>query len=238
MPTPHIEAQKGEIAKIVLMPGDPLRAKVFADNYLENSKQVNSIRGMLAFTGTINGKAVTVMGHGMGMSSIGIYVYELYKFYDVETIIRFGSCGAYTADIHLFDIIIAEKAFEDAGYGSGFGLDGPYSNASSELITLAQDVAADLNLDRQIITGTAHSSQWFYKETNKKDIAKLVSEGILVVEMEAGALYPIASYLNKKALVILTSSDNLITHEETTPDQRRDGFTDVFNILIKMVEKL
>ncbi len=238
MPTPHIEAQKGEIAKIVLMPGDPLRAKVFADTYLKNKKQVNNVRGMLAFTGTLHGKPVTVMGHGMGMSSIGIYVYELYKFYDVETIIRFGSCGAYTADINLFDIIIASRAFEDAGYGTGFGQEGPYSSGSRELVQLAQKVGSELKLDKQIITGTIHSSQWFYKETNKKDLDKLLAEGILAAEMEAGALYSIASYLDKKALTILTCSDNLITHQETNSEQRRDGFTDMFNILIGMVAKL
>jgi purine-nucleoside phosphorylase len=122
MPTPHIEAKKQDIAKIVLMPGDPLRAKLFAKKYLKKVKKINNVRGMLGFTGFYKNKKVTVMGHGMGLDSIGIYAFELFKFYDVDKIIRFGSCGTYNKELDILDIVIAKKAFTESNYGLGFGV--------------------------------------------------------------------------------------------------------------------
>lgn len=238
MPTPHISANENEIAKLVLMPGDPLRAKEFAKKYLKDPKLVNEVRGMLAYTGTYNGKRVTVMGHGMGMSSIGIYAYELYKFYNVETIIRFGSCGSYTDELNLFDLIIGEKSFEDSNFGSGFGIDGNITNATPSLVKLAEKVTSDLKFKRNVVKTTVHSSQWFYKETNKNNLDDFVKRDIKVVEMEASALYAIAQNLNKQALVLLTVSDNLVTKKGTTSQERQTGFTDMFETLLGIIDQI
>lgn len=239
MSTPHIEAKKSEIAKIVLMPGDPLRAKVFAEEYLENYKQINNVRGMLGYTGTLEGKMVTVMGHGMGLDSIGLYAYELYDHYDVDTIIRFGSCGAYKKEINLWDIIIGEKAYSKSNYGLGFNYEEDTIEATTKLVSIAKESAKKLNIDRNVITTTINSSMWFYKINSDIDsFDEMISRGIDVVEMEGYALYVIAKSLNKNALVLLTVSDNLSTNQETTPEERRTGFTDMFNILKEMVKEL
>ncbi len=239
MSTPHIEAKKEDIAKIVLMPGDPLRAKLFADTYLENIKQINNVRGMLGFTGTLDGKEVTVMGHGMGLDSIGIYSYELYKFYNVDVIIRFGSCGAYKEDINLWDLIIADKAYTKSNYGIGFGFNQDILEADPKLVSYAQEAANELETNKKIISTTINSSMWFYKSEDSIDsIEEMVSRDILAVEMEAYALYAIAKKLGKQALVVLTVSDNIVTQQETTPLERQTGFTDMFNLLKGIVKKI
>jgi len=238
MATPHIEANKKDIAKIVLMPGDPLRAKLFVETYLKDYKQINSVRGMLGYTGKYNGKEITVMGHGMGLDSIGIYSYELYKEYDVETIIRFGSCGSYNKDINIFDIIIADKAYSKSNYGEGFGVYKDTIDATNSLVNIANKVSKDFKTNKKIINTTVNSSMWFYK-TDNIDVPKdFVKKGIDVVEMEAYALYSIAKALNKKALVLLTVSDHIVKEEFTTSEERRVGFKDMFNLMLKIVEKI
>lgn len=238
MATPHISADKGQIAKIVLMPGDPLRAKLFAETYLENTTLINETRGMLGYTGTYKGKEVTVLGHGMGLDSIGIYSYELYTEYDVETIIRFGSCGSYNNDVNVFDIIIGSKAYSKSNYGEGFGYYEDTIGATPELIELAKKVTDEYETERRIVDTTINSSMWFYKTDNIDDPAKFVENGIDVVEMEGYALYAIAKSLNKKALVLLTVSDHVVKHEYTTAEERRTEFKDMFQIMLNMVEEL
>lgn len=237
--TAHNEAKKEEIAKIVLMAGDPLRAKKFAIEYLKNYKLVNSVRGMLTFTGYINNTKVTVMGHGMGMESIGIYAYELYKFYDVDVIIRFGSCGSYIKEINLFDLIIADQAYTESNYGLGFNKEKKDTiNASSDLVLQAKKASEELNLIKKTKIGKIHSSMWFYTEGYDKGISNYTKSGVIAVEMESYALYLIAKTLNKKALTILTVSDNLITKQETTAFERQEGFIDMFKLLEKFVINL
>ena len=238
MATPHISANKEDIAKIVVMPGDPLRAKLFAETYMEDAKLVNEVRGMLAYTGTINGKKVTVMGHGMGLDSIGIYSYELYKFYDVETIIRFGSAGTYTKDIDIFDLIIAEKAWTKSNFGLAYGFDSNTLEASSELVEMAEEVAKELITDRKVIKTTANSSMWFYSDVEMESPAEMVEMGVDVVEMEAYALYAIAKSLGKKALTILTVSDSLVEEKSLDAEERQTKFADMFKVVQRMAEKL
>lgn len=234
--TAHNEAKKEDIAKIVLMAGDPLRAKKFATEYLKNYKLVNSIRGILTFTGYINKTRVTVMGHGMGMESIGIYAYELYKFYDVDIIVRFGSCGSYLKEINLFDLIIAEEAYTESNYGLGFNKEQKDTiKASSDLVLKAQKASKELNLENKTKVGKIHSSMWFYTEGYDKEISSYTKKGVIAVEMESYALYLIAKTLNKKSLTILTVSDNLITKKETTAIERQEGFIDMFKLLKQFV---
>lgn len=238
MATPHISAEKGQIAKIVLMPGDPLRAKLFAETYLENPKLINEVRGMLGYTGTYKGKEITVLGHGMGLDSIGIYSYELYTEYEVDTIIRFGSCGSYNNDVNVFDIIIGSKAYSNTNYGEGFGHDSKFIDATPELVELANKVASEYETERRIVDTTINSSMWFYKTHNIDKPAEFVEQGIDVVEMEGYALYAIAKSLGKKALVLLTVSDHVVKHEYTTAEERRTKFQDMFQIMLNMVEQL
>lgn len=238
MATPHIGAEKGQIAKTVLMPGDPLRAKLFAETFLENPVLINEVRGMLGYTGTYKGKEVTVMGHGMGLDSIGIYSYELYTEFDVDTIIRFGSCGSYNNDVNIFDIIIGSKAYSKSNYGEGFGVNTDTIEATPELVELAHKVADSYETDKRIVDTTINSSMWFYKTHNVDVPADFVAKGIDVVEMEGYALYSIAKSLGKKALVLLTVSDHVAKHEYTTAEERRTGFTDMFKIMLGMVEEL
>lgn len=238
MSTPHIEANKKDIAKIVLMPGDPLRAKLFAETYLENYKIINNVRGMLGYTGKYKGKEITVMGHGMGLDSIGIYSYELYTEYDVDVIIRFGSCGSYNNDINIFDIIIADKAYSKSNYGEGFGIYDDTIEATKSLIDVANKISKEFKCNRKIINTTVNSSMWFYKTENIDIPENFVNKGIDVVEMEAYALYSIAKSLNKNALTLLTVSDHIVKKKFTTSEERRIGFKDMFNFMLKIVEEI
>ena len=236
MSTPHIEAKKEDIAKIVLMPGDPLRAKFFAEKNLKNYKLINTIRGMFGYTGELNGKKVTVMGHGMGLDSIGIYAYELYKFYNVEIIIRFGSCGSYRKDFDLFDVVVAENAFTESNYGEAFGWEKDTIRANQDLVDISKKVAKDK--EYKIHFSTINSSMWFYQTKHNYTIEQFVEKGIDVVEMESYALYVIANALNKKALTILAASDNIAKKEETTSEQRRSGLDNMFSFLKDIVKNI
>ncbi|MEG2405241.1 MAG: purine-nucleoside phosphorylase, partial [Oscillospiraceae bacterium] len=208
MSTPHNQAEKGQFAKTVLMPGDPLRAKFIADTFLENVKEVNGVRGMLGFTGTYNGKPVSVMGSGMGMPSIGIYSYELYTQYDVDNIIRIGSAGSYSEKAKVFDVVLASAAYSESSYAitqNGYDKDTTYP--SEKLNTAIANSAKALNMP--LITGVIHSSDVFYREDKTPYWQKLRDEkGCLAVEMESFALFHNASVTGKNAACLLTISDS------------------------------
>ncbi len=223
--TPHIEAKKEDIAKTVLMPGDPLRAKMIAETFLTDYKLVNDVRGMLAYTGYYNGKLVTVMGSGMGMPSMGIYSYELYKFYDVENIIRIGSTGAYTKELNLYDLILVEKSYSKSTYAkTQNGCEFNVLFSSSILNNKIKETAENMKLKLNV--GTIHSSDVFYNDSiNINELYETYN--CLGVEMESFALFHNANVLNKKASCILTVSDNLITKEETTSDERQNSFKEM-----------
>ena len=233
MGTPHNSGKVGDFAKTVLMPGDPLRAKFIADNYLENVRQVNGVRNMLGFTGTYKGKEVTVMGSGMGMPSIGIYSYELFKFYGVESIIRIGSCGSYQPDIDLYDVIICQGRCTDSKFASQYHLNGTFSALGSyDLVEKAVNAAKQKGARYHV--GNIMSSDIFYG-ADSEAWKKWASMGVLGVEMESYALYCNAAYLHKKALTILTVSDSFTSHKETTAEERQNSFTQMMEIALELI---
>lgn len=226
--TPHIEAKLGEIAKTVLMPGDPLRAKYIADNFLTDAKLVNSVRNIFAYTGLYKGKEVTVMASGMGMPSIGIYSYELYKFYNVENIIRVGSAGAYTDKLDLYDVVLADCAYSKSSYAKVQGYDEETIKASEKLNNKIKEVANTLN--KKITEGTVYSSDVFYTNVDITDL--YLNKNCLCVEMESFALFYNAMKLGKNAACILTISDNLVTKKETTSMERQTAFNEMIEIAL------
>lgn len=227
--TPHIEAKKEEIAKTVLMPGDPLRAKYISENFLENPTLVNSIRGMFAYTGTYKGKRITVMASGMGMPSIGIYSYELYKFYDVENIIRIGSCGAYTKDLNLYDLILADESYSKSSFASVQGYTSDVLKSNEELNEKILEKAEELN--KHVTKGRIHSTDVFYGDDDISDLYN--NKKCLCAEMESFGLFFNAYKLGKKAACLLTVSDNLITKEETTSEERQIAFNDMILLALE-----
>lgn len=232
-PSPHIGAQYGEFAKTVIMGGDPLRAKFMAESYLENPVLVNEVRGMLGYTGTYHGKRLSIMGHGMGMPSIGIYTYELYNFYDVDTIIRVGSAGSYSYDLHLGDLVLAQGACTDSNYGAQFNLPGTFAPiADFSLLRKAADACENLGVNYKV--GNILSSDVFYPDTPTTE--KWRKMKVLAVEMEAAALYMNAARAGKKAIVICTISDHLLTGEETTPEERRTTFTNMMEVALSLID--
>lgn len=231
-PTPHIGAKAGEIAETVIMAGDPLRVKFMAENYLDNPVQFNQVRGMLGFTGTFKGRPVSVMGHGMGIPSIGIYTYELYNFYGVKTIIRIGSSGAYHKDLHIGDLVIAMGACTDSNYGAQFGLPGTFCPiADYGLLVKAVNTCEELGYNYKV--GNVLSSDIFYHENPQTQ--KWVNMGVLAVEMEAAALYMNAARSGNKALALFTISDHLITGEATTSEQRQNTFTNMMEVALSLI---
>ncbi len=231
-PTPHIGAKFGEIAETVIMAGDPLRAKFMAEKYLENPVCFNEIRGMLGFTGTYKGKRISMMGHGMGMPSIGLYTYELYHFYGVKTIIRVGSAGAYNKDLHLGDLVLAEGACTDSNYADQYELDGMFAPIGDfDLLRKAATTCENMGLNYMV--GNVVSSDLFYRENpNTKGWIKM---GVLAVEMEVAALYMNAARSGNKALGILTISDHILTGEKTTAEQRQTTFTNMMKVALSLV---
>lgn len=233
VPTPHIGAQYGEIADRVIMAGDPLRAKFMAENFLENPVQYNNVRGMLGFTGTYKGKRVSVQGHGMGMPSIGIYSYELYNFYGVETIIRTGSAGAYHPDLKLGDVMIAIGACTDSNYADQYNLPGQFSpTADFALARAAVEKAEQMGIRYRV--GNILSSDVFYGDDAErwKQWQKM---GVMGVEMEAAALYMNAARSGKNALCICTVSDSLVTGEACSAEQRQTSFTNMMEIAFDII---
>lgn len=235
MPTPHNTAQKGQIAKTVLMPGDPLRAKFIADHYLEDVVQVNSIRNMLAYTGKYKGKEVSVMGSGMGMPSIGIYSYELFKFYDVDTIIRVGSAISYAEEIGLYDIVIGDAACSESTFALKQG------GFSGDLISADKDVAERLRqsakkLDIKTHGGVIHSSDVFYYQPDMGENKELFEKYQVVCgEMESFALFHNALVLGKHAATILTISDTAFSKEEVAPEDRQNSFHNMIKIALEVL---
>lgn len=232
MSTPHNQANKGDIAKTVLMPGDPLRAKFLAETYLEDVVQFNATRNMFGYTGTYKGKRVSIMGSGMGQPSIGIYSWELYNFYDVDAIIRIGSCGALQENVHLRDIVIAQGSCTDSNYAHQFELPGTFSAISTyELLEKAVEEAKKKGVTYHV--GNVMASDLFY-HADKGAAQKWASMGCLGTEMESYALFCNAAYAHKKALTLLTVSDSLVTSEETTAEEREKTFTAMMEIALEI----
>lgn len=237
MATPHNQAAMGDIAKVVLMPGDPLRAKFIAETFLEDVVQFNSVRNMFGYTGTYKGTKVSVMGSGMGMPSIGIYSYELFSFYGVEAIIRIGSAGSYVEDVKIYDVVLASGAYSDSAYArsmSGDTSDMQYP--SEELNSKIKESAKELGI--AIHERPIHSSDCFYNDPTEEKTKKINEKGCVAVEMESFALFHNAKKLNKKAACLLTISDSLITHEETTAEERQSSFTNMMKIALDAAIKL
>lgn len=237
IPTAHIGAtSKDQIAKTVLMPGDPLRAKFIAENFLENIQQYNGVRGMLGYTGTYQGVPISVQGSGMGMPSIGIYAYELYQFYGVENIIRVGTAGGIATDLKIRDIVIANGASTNSNFAIQYNLPGTYApTAAYELIENTVNTAKELGITNYRV-GNILSSDIFYN-ADLTAIGKWREMGILCVEMEAAALFMNATKLGKKALAIMTISD-IIGGEETPAEEREQGFKDMMKLSLESAIKL
>lgn len=231
MSTPHNSAEKGQFAKTVLMPGDPLRAKFIAETFLENPVLVNNVRGIQGYTGTWKGKPVSVMASGMGMPSIGIYSYELFKEYDVENIIRIGSAGAYVPDLKMFDVVLASAAYSESsyakvqsGYEDCFGY--PSKALNEKLLKAAKD------LEIPVTEGVIHSSDVFYRENHDGGEDPVNDKHCICVEMESFALFNNARVLGKNASCLLTISDSLVSHEATTAEERQTSFTRMMKIAL------
>ena len=231
-PTPHIGAQFGEIAETVIMAGDPLRAKFMAERFLDDPVQFNNVRGMLGYTGTYDGKRVSVMGHGMGMPSIGIYTYELYNFYGVKTIIRVGSAGSINKDLHIGDIAIAMGACTNSSYANQYELPGTFAPiASFDLVRKAAETCERLGYNYKV--GNVFSSDTFYNENPHND--KWINMGVLAVEMEIAALYMNAARSGNRALGICTISDHILTGEVTTAEERQTTFTHMMDVAFSLL---
>ncbi len=232
IPTPHISAKLGDFAKTVLMPGDPLRAEFIAKNYLENAVLVNNVRGVQGYTGYYKGKRVSVMASGMGQPSIGIYSYELFNFYDVENIIRVGSCGSFSPELHVRDIVVAMGACTNGNYASQYNLPGTFAPiADFGLVRRAVEECEKAGVNYRV--GNILSSDMFYDDANSG--MQWSKMGVLGVEMESAALYCNAARAGKKALCICTVSDSFVYPEEnTTAEERQTSFTKMMEIALAL----
>ncbi|WP_339022904.1 purine-nucleoside phosphorylase [Spiroplasma endosymbiont of Crioceris asparagi] len=233
--TPHIKAEKHEISKKVIMPGDPLRAKFIAEKFLKNIKQVNTIRNMFFYTGEYKGEQITIASSGMGIPSMGIYSYELYKFYDVEKIIRVGSCGTYTKDLNLYDIYNIKQSFTESAYPiTAGGFETSTTGSTENLFNEVEITAKKLGI--KLHSGNAHCSEVFYGKDPKFTFAK--THNLDVVEMESTALFANAKILNKEAACLLTISDSLIEkNQSTTPEEREKNFMQMVEIALETLTK-
>ena len=232
IPTPHITAKEGDFARTVLMPGDPLRAKYIAENFLTDAVLVNNVRGVNGYTGMYNGKRVSVMASGMGMPSMGIYSYELFKFYDVDNIIRIGTAGSLQPDLKIPDLAIAMGACTDSNYAAQYELPGTFAPiASFDLLRKAVDQAEKMgNVGYKV--GNVASSDVFYSERPTMEAWQKM--GVLAVEMETAALYMNAARTGKNALTICTISDSLVTGEVTTSEERQTSFADMMKVALEI----
>ncbi len=232
-PTPHIGAKYGEIAETVIMSGDPLRAQFMAERFLENPVLFNKVRGMLGYTGTYQGKRVSVMGHGMGIPSMAIYSYELFNFYGVKKIIRVGSAGSMNPDLHIGDLMLAQAACTNSNYASQFQLSGTFAPiADFALLRAAVEKAEELGYTYKV--GNIYSSDIFYDE-NTEATAQWQKLGVLAVEMESAALYMNAARYGGRALCLCTISDSLVTGEATSAEQRQTGFTHMMDVAFGII---
>ncbi len=232
VPTPHISAKEGDFAKTVLMPGDPLRAKFIAENYLEDAKMVTSVRNMFGFTGKYKGKEVSVMGSGMGMPSMGIYSHELFNFYGVENIIRIGSAGSMSEKCQVMDIVVAQAACTNSAWASQYSIPGSFAPIA-DFSLLSNAVQAADRQGTRVVVGNVLSSDTFYCDLPNPNEAWM-KMGVLCVEMEAAALYMEAARSRKKALAILTISDNILTGEELSSDERQVGFNKMMELALEI----
>ena len=231
-PTPHIGAKFGEIADTVIMAGDPLRVKLMAERFLENPVLFNNVRGMLGYTGTYMGKRISVMGHGMGMPSMGIYSYELFNFYGVKTIIRVGSAGAIQKHIHVGDLVIAQGACTNSNYAHDFELNGVFAPIGNfDLARRAAETCDRMGCKYHV--GNVLTSDVFYGENPHTD--KWINMGVLAVEMEIAALYMNAARSGNRALGLLTISDHILTGEATTAEERQNSFTHMMDVAFSLV---
>ncbi|MBP7188319.1 MAG: purine-nucleoside phosphorylase [Ruminococcus sp.] len=235
MSTPHNNAKKGDIAKTVLMPGDPLRAKFIAETYLDNAVCYNEVRGMLGFTGTYNGVPVSVQGSGMGMPSIGIYSWELFNEYDVENIIRVGTAGAVADNVELRDVIISMSASTNSNYAAQYRLPGTYAPTASWTLLSAAVRAAEAKGSRFHV-GNVLSSDTFYDDANS--LADWQKMGVLGIEMETAALYMNAARAKKNALGIFTVSDCPLRGLSTSAEERQTSFRDMMEIALETAVSL
>ncbi len=235
IPTPHINAKEGAFAKTVLMPGDPLRAKYIAETYLTECEQVNSVRGILGYTGLYEGKSVSVMASGMGMPSISIYSHELFSEYGVENIIRVGTAGALTADLKIGDVVVGMGACTNSAIPTLQGVAGYAPIADYNLLKAFCDTASEN--DVLVRVGNLVSSDLFYG-SDPDFVSRWAKVGGLAVEMEAAALYLNAALLCKRALAVCTISDSLVTGEATTAEQRQTAFGTMMELALKTAVKL
>jgi len=237
MSTPHNTANKGDIAKTVLMPGDPLRAKFISDKYLKDPVQFNSVRGMLGFSGTYNGKPVSVMGSGMGIPSIGIYSFELFTEYDVDNIIRIGSAGGYSEKLKVYDVVLVLDAYSESSYAKyQSGFEGDVLPASPALVEKLRESGGRLGVP--LAEGRIHSSDIFYRTLKSEPeywIKLREEKGCLAVEMESFGLFHNASVTGKNAACLLTISDVLYSMEATTPEEREKSFTAMMEVALGTV---
>ena len=231
MATPHNQAEKGQIAKTVLMPGDPLRAKYIAENFLTEVQQFNEVRNMYGYTGKYQGREVSVMGSGMGMPSMGIYSYELFNFFGVDNIIRVGTAGAINKAVHVRDIVLAMGACTNSNYCSQFELNGSFAPiADFKILLKAAEICANKNFAFHV--GNVITSDTFYSAQTDMN-KKWADMGVLAVEMETAALYINAARAKKRALALFTVSDSLVTGEQTTADERQSSFTDMIELALE-----
>ena len=237
MPTPHNEAKEGEIAKVVLMPGDPLRAQVIAEKYLENPRLVNKVRGMYAYTGTYKGKEVTVMAHGMGMPSAGICFYELFKYYNVEKIIRIGSCGVYKEDINLFDTILVDRSYTESNYAYTLNNEHvSFAESSIEFTNHIQEVAKNNGI--KLVRGNAVTSDcfdWYMTDVNQFMNRLPKDDNLIACEMESFALFYIAKLFNKEAGCMLTVVDSKYKKDEVSAEDRQNSMDNMIKVALESV---
>ena len=231
-PTPHIGAKFGDIAETVIMAGDPLRVKFMAETFLDDAVQFNNVRGMLGFTGTHKGKRISLMGHGMGGPSIGIYTYELFNFYGVKQIIRVGSAGSIHPDLNIGDLAIAMGACTDSNYAAQYEMPGTFAPiADFDLLRGAVDECERRGFHYRV--GNVMSADVFYSENAHND--KWINMGVLAVEMEIAALYMNAARSGNRALGICTISDNIITGEALSAEERQNTFTNMMKVAFSLV---
>ncbi len=236
MKTPHINAEAGDFAKTVLMPGDPLRSKFIAENFLSDIRLVNNVRGVQGYTGKYMGQSVSVMASGMGMPSMGIYSYKLFNFFGVENIIRVGSAGALREDVGVRDIVLGQGACTNSNFISGFELPGDFAPiADFTLLKCAADMAEKMGLTYHV--GNLLSSDTFYSDSGNTGL-QWSKMGVMAVEMEAAALYANAARLGKRALAICTVSDSLVTGEALDADARQNSFTDMMRLALNVATEI
>ena len=238
MATPHNSASLGEIAKTVLMPGDPLRAKFIAETFLDDPVEFNHVRNMLGYTGTYKGKRVSVMGSGMGIPSISLYAHEMYSFYGVENIIRIGSTGTYKEDINVFDTILVTGSYSDSSFAKC--MCGDESNFQYPDEDLNKDLRkAAEKLGVKLVEGLIWSSDVFYYDPKMLAgaLGTAIKNDLIAAEMESFGLFATAKNIGKRAACILTVSDNIITHVETTAEERQNKLLDMIKVALESVEE-